>query len=57
MSAVSVLRYLTANIVDAPKKAYLRNPLAASLEAAGEYEPTTIDRALEHFFGDGLKAV
>jgi hypothetical protein len=57
MSAVSVLRFLTANIVDATKKEYLRKPLANSLEATGDYDPTTVERALDRFFGTGLQAV
>jgi hypothetical protein len=57
MSALSVLRFLTSNILDATRKSYLRSPLEGSLIATGDYDPTTIERALDHFFGDGLKVV
>lgn len=57
MSAVSTLRYLTSNIVTPTEKEYLRGPLRKSLETIQDYDLPTIDRALDHFFGAGLKAV
>jgi hypothetical protein len=57
MSAVSTLRYLTSNIVKPTEKEYLRETLRASLVTTKDYDLPTVERALDHFFGTGLKAV
>lgn len=57
MSALSTLRYLTSSIVDVTTKVHLRPKLAESLEETKDYDAGTIERALDQFFGQGLKVV
>lgn len=56
-NALNALKFLTESIREPTSKPELRKPLQTSLEKTREYDSKVISRALDLFYGTGLKAV